>query len=124
MQLLKEKKVLVIIGIIAIAVIGWFIFNNTGTSELVGTWTMSTETVEFRRNGTAHWSTTRPPNIFTNITQQDYTWEASGGTLVLRIEHADGRVTTRHGSYEVVGSTLILRNMGDSFVQSGTWTRN
>ena len=85
---------------------------------------MHTETIEFRRNGTAHWSTTRPPSIFDNITQREYTWETSEGTLVLRFEHLDGRIVTSHGNYEVIGSTLIIRNLSGSSMQNGTWAGN
>ena len=77
-----------------------------GGSGLVGAWDDAGFSVEFSRNGNG-------TSNFGDL--PTFTWEANDGALIIR---HDGRV--KNGSYEIVGSSLILRNLGEL---SGTWTR-
>ena len=129
----KNTNYIFIAVVAAAALIGIIIFlNQIGSSELVGTWESSWSLLDrevnsiivFSPDGSGtfirylHFGT--PPSR----REASFTWETSGGTLVLRyteqelIKDTRGVVThIKRGStinlplaYEIVGSTLILTN--------------
>lgn len=37
-QVMKQKKILIVVGVIGVAIVGWFVFGNTGANALMGRW--------------------------------------------------------------------------------------